>query len=150
VWIQLKQPESSWLAHEVGGMFSKIVDKQAVNQIQWLIQRKMVNKMKWKLDKIGRAWRKNITNDYYMPNGVAATIGTFIDGLWYEVDMQIMNMVKGVMKIEEINKYEDCSVAAKRFVCCAKGVNKFTAMFRYVPRSSLLTGRSACRYRSCS
>jgi len=131
VWIPLAKGDKSWMNNEMSTLFSTLVDKQTVDEFHWLVQRRLISKIDNQLVNLGKKFRKNVTNDYYIPSGVALTVGTLVESLWYEVHLQILNILKGVMKIEEIDKYEDCSVANKNFVCCAPVVNRFTAKFRY-------------------
>jgi hypothetical protein len=79
--------------------------------------------------KLGSKWRNNVTNDYYMPSLVSAAIGGFVERIWMEVQLQVMQLVKGILNVHTLEKYEDAAIHNHVVVCnCC---NRLTAWYRY-------------------
>ena len=107
------------------------IDNNTANAMTLFMQRRLLNKLNLQLSNLGKTFSTNVKNDYYLPDKIASNIGAFVESLWFEVHLQVLDMMKGVVKLDELDKHEACSVAAKHFCCCENFVGKFTAFCRY-------------------
>ena len=70
-----------------------------------------------------------MTDDYYMPQSVASSLGAFVDGIWIELQIQIMQIIKGVLHVRTLDKRRSASVHDSS-ICCSC-CNAVTAWYRY-------------------
>lgn len=128
IWMPL-HPGKSWMKTEVEALVKVVTENERVAAICQYAQRRTVATIDATLLKLGQKWRDNVTNDYYMPNLVATGIGGFVERIWIELQLQIMQIVKGVLNVHTLDKYEDAAIHNNVVACgCC---NRFTAWYRY-------------------
>jgi hypothetical protein len=88
MWMPL-HPGKSWMKTEVESIIHMVTEQERVSAICQYSQRRTVATIDATLLKLGNKWRDNVTNDYYMPELVAAGVGGFVDRIWMEVQVRM-------------------------------------------------------------
>ena len=128
LWVPL-HPGKAWIVGELQHAFKGVVENETVQYMCNYTQRHTINHLESSLAVLGGKWRKNVVNDYYMPESVAGTLGAFVERVWVELQMQIMQVVKGVLHVHTLDKYEDAAI--HNAVICCSCTNRITAWYRY-------------------
>ncbi|GMH96887.1 hypothetical protein TrST_g13412 [Triparma strigata] len=128
LWMPL-HPGKKWMKHEIENALRTVTETERVKKLTNYTQRMTIATIDNALTKLGRAWRNNVTNDYYMPSGVASSIGAFVERIWFELQLQIMQLIKGVLHVHTLDKYEDAALH-NEIVCCTC-TNRLVAWYRY-------------------
>ena len=110
-------PGKKWITNEIEHLFSTVTDGERVQKITHWAQRRTIATIEGNLTKLGVAWRNKVSDDYYMPASVASSIGAFVDRIWIELQLQIMQLIKGVLHVHTLDKYEDAAMHNQILLC---------------------------------
>jgi hypothetical protein len=122
-------PGGPWIVEEIKGLFKGVVDNAVIHDIAHAAQRKTINHLEAALNVLGAKWREKVCDDYYMPGSVRNPVGLFIDRIWCELQVQIMQIIKGLLNVTTLDKYED--VVIHNHIVCCKCSNRLTSWYRY-------------------